>query len=187
MHKINIKYFFLLIIFINLSGCETSTRSKIAGIWDAYYSNEDGSASYTITFSEGKNKWFTSKGDMVFGNGRINCKFSTIGSFRISENNILSLKYNDVSVYGCNSNFMENKIRDYIAKMKHQNYSHKILSIDSEVMITEEMDKDGTITYIRNRTLEREQERKERERKKEILKSDKEKNNHSMYGKQRDL
>ena len=184
------KYFYLLLIAFVFIGCKNSTRSKIAGVWDSSFNNDEITISSTTTFSEGKDQYFRTEGNLVTSNGKFNCKFFLSGDFRITENKILSLKYIDISFYDCNSNYMESKIRAILGKLKHQTFSHRILSLDSETMITEDMDTYEITTYIRNRILEREREReqeKARERTQEILKSDKEKNNHSMYGKQRDL
>lgn len=176
------KYFYLLLIAFVFIGCKNSTRSKIAGVWDSSFNNDEITISSTTTFSEGKYQYFQTKGSLVTLNGRFNCKFSALGDFRITENNILSLKYIDISFYGCNSNYVESKIRAILGKLKHQTFSHRILNLDSETMITEDMDTHEITTYIRNRGME-----KERETTQEILDRDKEKNNHSMYGKKREM
>jgi hypothetical protein len=178
------KYSPLLLIVIGFVSCQNSTRLKITGIWDSSYTNDDITMSSTTTFSEGKNKYFITKGNLVTSNGRYNCKFSANGDFRITENNILSLKYTDISIYGCNSNYVESKIRAILGKLKHQTFSHRILSLDSETMITEDMDTYKKTTYIKNEYLEKQGERV-REKTQEMLDRDNEKNNHSMYGKRR--
>lgn len=176
--KINMKYFLILLISIGFMGCQNSTRSKIAGIWDSSYTSDEISISSTTTFSEGEYKYFNTKGNIVTLNGKYNCKFSASGDFRISKNNILSLKYLDVNIYSCNSNYVESKFRDILGKLKHQTFSHKILSIDSETMITEDMDTYEITTYIKNAYLEKEKKRrlKKRLEEMEIIRKNKEKN-----------
>lgn len=155
-----LKYFYLLLIAFVFIGCKNSTRSKIAGVWDSSYTNDEITISSTTTFSEGKYQYFQTKGNLVTLNGRYNCKFSALGGFTITENNILSLKYNDIRFYGCNSNYVESKTRAILGKLKHQTFSHRILSLDSETMITEDLDTYKTTTYIKNEYLEKQRERK---------------------------
>lgn len=183
------KYFNLLLIAFAFIGCENSTRSKIAGTWDSSYTNNEITISSTTTFSEGKYQYFQTKGNLVTLNGRYNCKFSASGDFRITENNILSLKYLDINFYDCNSDYVEGKFRDILGRLKHQTFSHKILSIDSETIITEDMDTYEITTYIRNRRIEREQEReleRIREENQEMLEREKQKKG-SWYGKKREM
>lgn len=178
------KYFYLLLIVFGFIGCQNSTRSKIAGIWDSSYTNDEITISSTTTFSEGKYQYFKTKGTVVTLNGRYNCKFSASGNFRITENDILSLKYLDISFYGCNSNYVERKFRDILGKLKHQTFSQKILSIDSETMITEDMDTYEVTTYMKNEHLERQRER-EIEREQERIERNSKKNKSSKVGKRR--
>ncbi len=179
------KYFFLLLTAFSFIGCQNSTRVKIAGIWDSSYTNDAISVSSTTTFSEGKYKYFKTKGNIVTSNGKYNCKFSASGDFRISENNILSLIYLDVNIYGCNSNYLESKFRDILGKLKHQTYSHKILSIDSETMITEDMDTYEITTYIKNAHLEKQRERRIKREIERLEKHHKNMKNKDYYGKKR--
>jgi hypothetical protein len=149
--------FLFATLVIGFVGCQNSTRSKITGIWESSYTNDDITMSSTTMFSEGKNKSFITKGNIVTSNG-YNCKFSTNGNFRITENNILSLMYGNVSIYKCNSNYVESKVRAILGKLKHLTFSHRILSLDSEIMITEDMDTYKKTTYMKNPYLTKQQE-----------------------------
>jgi hypothetical protein len=80
------KYFYPLLIAFIFIGCKNSTGSKITGTWHSYYTYGDIIISSTTTFSEGKNKYFKTKGELVTSNNRAryNCKFSARGDFRIA-------------------------------------------------------------------------------------------------------
>ena len=151
--KINMKYFLILVLTIGFMGCKNSTKSKILGTWDFSYSNDEISVSGTTTFSEGKDQHFQTEANAVSLNGRYNCKFSASGDFRITENNMLSLRYSDIRFYD-HSNYGVSEIKAILRKLKHQTFSHDILSLDSETMIISDINTYEKITYIRSKTKE---------------------------------
>jgi len=175
-----LKYFYILLIVFVFIGCKNSTGSKITGTWDSSYTDNDIIISSTTTFSEGKNKYFKTKGELVTSNerSRYNCKFSARGDFRITENDILIMKYIDINFYDYNSdedvyeggifgNILKDFASDYtkglfsdiLERWKNQTFSYKILSIDSENMIVEGINTYDKITFFKNKYSKKERER----------------------------
>ncbi len=62
-------------------------------------------------------------------------------------------------MYDCNSTYFENQSKARIEKTRHITESFKILSLDSETIITEDMYTYKRRTYMRNKKLEKKQDR----------------------------
>lgn len=145
--KQNMKYF--LILALVLTGCKSSTLSEIIGVWDFSFVKDNITVSGLTSFTDDEQNVFTIRGEI--STTESSCQFITTGNFLIAENKTLTLIYDKIRITQSNSSYLKEKVIKMYAEDRFgkKSYSHKIMNLNSETLITNDMS--SITSYVKNK------------------------------------